>query len=511
MPEAESITEGTPPPPQAIDLQLLPPPPGHPLDPLGPARPPRQPDARPWRLAGLVALAGVAADLGLRGGVPNLALAVSCWSVAAAMLTDGRVRTPMARLAVALSALPAGLLALRTSSWLTAANVSAVAGLLALAVAYSNDPALLRATPSAIARRLVRAVPGGWSAPRLLAPVMPRTSDRASRRMRRAAIAGLASFPVLATVALLLASADPVFAGLLTPDLAIGPLVGHVLLAGVISLLALAIVGAASAAPDPEGRREPEPGRVGALEVVTVLGLTALLLGTFVIAQLVALTDAGRRLVTDAGLTPADYARSGFFQLCWATGLLLGLLAVVRRVADPAALRAPAIRALATAVPLLTLGLVAVAARRMALYDQAFGLTMLRLSVLAATMWMGATLLAVAARNARGEGTWPTAAAVGTALVLVVGANVADPEAFVVRHNTARAAAGAELDARYLDELSSDAVPALLAAADATDDPALAAQLRGAAGCDSRHSGVEHLNLAARRADDARDRSCPSP
>ncbi len=81
--------------------------------------------------------------------------------------------------------------------------------------------------------------------------------------MRRAALAGLASFPVLAAVALLLASADPVFAGLLTPDLAIGPLAGHVILAGVLALLALAVIGAAAAETDPEGATEPPPGRVG--------------------------------------------------------------------------------------------------------------------------------------------------------------------------------------------------------------------------------------------------------
>ena len=46
-----------------------------------------------------------------------------------------------------------------------------------------------------------------------------------------------------------------------------------------------------------------------------------------------------KALIESAGLTPAEDARSGFFQLCWATGLLLAVLTVVRALADPEALR----------------------------------------------------------------------------------------------------------------------------------------------------------------------------
>ena len=48
-------------------------------------------------------------------------------------------------------------------------------------------------------------------------------------------------------------------------------------------------------------------GRFAALEMVTMLTLAAAVLGVFVISQLVALTDAGHRLVGSSGLTPAEY------------------------------------------------------------------------------------------------------------------------------------------------------------------------------------------------------------
>ena len=43
-------------------------------------------------------------------------------------------------------------------------------------------------------------------------------------------------------------------------------------------------------------------------------------------------------------------------------------------------------------MPLLTIGLVVVSLRRMAYYDEAFGLTMLRVWVVGATVWIGVML-----------------------------------------------------------------------------------------------------------------------
>ena len=172
-------------------------------------------------------------------------------------------------------------------------------------------------------------------------------------------------------------------------------------------------------------------------------------------------------------------------------------------------MQAPGIRILAAIVPCLALGLVLVCLRRMALYDDAFGLTMLRLWVMGVAAWMGAVLLFVAARNA-GIGTkreWVLAASALAGVVLVLVADVADPEAFVVRHNVARAERGAELDARYLALLSDDATPAIVAAYDSSD-PAQQAELEPTLRCGEDSSGVTSLNVAARRAASARRGPC---
>jgi hypothetical protein len=135
---------------------------------------------------------------------------------------------------------------------------------------------------------------------------------------------------------------------------------------------------------------------------------------------------------------------------------------------------------------------------------------MLRLWVVGAAIWMGAVLIMTAARNL-GVGSdrhWLVAGAGLTVVVLVIVANVANPEAFVARHNLERAKDGAELDIGYLSELSDDAVPTIVGAIDRETDPARRAALRRALRCRDTSPGVASLNLAARQADAMRAKYC---
>ncbi len=502
-----------PPPPPAPPGWVPPPlptalPPGGPTSP--PPRPPRSPretDPAPGRLLALVLVAGAALDVGLRGTVSNAAVSLGLAAVVAGLVGHRRLRQRTARLLALAALAPIAFLSLRASDWLLATNLAATGGLVAAAIAFSRSGRPTDTTLGRLLRRCGGAIPAAITAPEVLAPLVPRLSSERSQRLGRIARALAICVPVLVVVVLLLSAADPVFSGLLTPDVQLGPALGHLGLLLVLATGALCVIGAA--ASDTEDR--PPSGRFGALEVTTMLGLTAAVLGLFVLSQLIALTSAGRRLVEQSGLTPAEYARTGFFQLCWATGLIVSLLAGVRALAAPDVLRTRAVRALGALVPVLALGLVAVSLRRMALYDEAFGLTMLRLWVMGAAAWMGVVLLLIAARNA-GLGArrdWVLAAAAATALVLVLGADLADPEAFVARHNLARADQGAELDPAYLAELSDDAVPAVAEAWDEAD-PAERAELRPALRCGSEADGVDALNRAVQRADAIRAERCGS-
>jgi hypothetical protein len=453
-------------------------------------------------------VAGIALDIGLRAAIANLALVVGLAAVIIGLALNRRVRQRSARWLALAALVPTAFFAVRASDWLAATNLAAIGGLTMAAIAYSRSGRLTDTTVGRLVLRSLGAIPAAWSAPRALAPLVPRLSSARSERLGRIARALAVCVPVLLVVTILLATADPVFAGMLTPDLDLGPTVGHVLVALVLALGAVCVIGAAAS----ETEDRPAAGRFGALEVVTMLSVTALVLGLFVVSQLLAATSAGERLVARSGMTPAEYARSGFFQLCWATGLILSLLAGTRALAAREVLRVPAVRALGALVPVLALGLVAVSLRRMALYDDAFGLTMLRLWVLGAAVWMGVVLVLVALRNAGvGAGReWVLAASAAAAFVLVVAADVANPEAYVARHNLARAAQGAEFDPAYLSQLSDDAVPTAAAAWDRADAEGRAA-LGPALRCDEDPQGASTLNLAVHRADAARQGRCDLP
>lgn len=451
---------------------------------------------RAARLAAFALGAGVAFDIGLRGGVANAVVAAGIAVVIVGLLADDVVRRAEARRLAVAAAVPALFLVVRTSPWLAASNLGAIAVLLAAAAAHARSGSLLDTTPARLARRLAVVSKQSMRGMAVLCPLISTPRNGTRDRIVRVARAGFVALPPLGLVVALLASGDAVFAGLLTPDANPGPLLGHLMLIAVLGLGALCVIVSATA--EPEDSNEA-PGAFGVVEATTMLGLAAAVLALFVLSQLVATTSAGRQLVQSAGLTPAEYARSGFFQLCWATAVIVAFIGLVRFLAAPAVMQRPVVRALAGAVPMLALGLVAVSLRRMSLYDDAFGLTMLRVWVVGAAAWMGALLVMVALRNMGmgGDRNWVVGGASAVALALVLVADLANPEAVVVRHNVERAREGAELDVVYLSELSDDAVPAIA-------DAGLVDALR----CGADRTGVAALNVGAARAADARSVPC---
>ncbi|MEY2475325.1 MAG: hypothetical protein QOG87_640 [Actinomycetota bacterium] len=438
------------------------------------------------RLLAIAVAAGVAFEIGLRGGSTNVIVVAGIVVVVVALLQHGRVERREAQWVLAASLAPALFLAVRSSPWLAASNCIAIVAMLTAALAHGRSGSILDTTPTRLLRRAIRMTLGSLQTLGVLRPLLVGRSTPPSGRITRVFWAALVAAPPLAIVVALLASADAVFARLLVPDVHAGPITGHVVLAALCALLVLGLVAGARA---DGGHRPVPPGAFGSVEVATMLGLAAAVVGLFALSQLIALTGAGRRLVESSGLTPSEYARSGFFQLCWATAVLVAFLAVVRALAAPGVLALPIVRRLAAAVPLLALGLVAVSLRRMDVYDDAFGLTMLRLWVIGAAVWMGALLVMLALRNSGvgGDRDWVVGGAGAVAVALVLVANLVNPEAYVVHHNVNRAIHRAvPLDVAYLVELSDDAVPALV-------DAGIAPNCRD-------KTGVAALNVSARRA-----------
>ncbi len=76
-------------------------------------------------------------------------------------------------------------------------------------------------------------------------------------------------------------------------------------------------------AADPPPPAPALPLRLGRVESTVVLGSLLALFTAFAAAQLVALSGGGRHVLETAGLTYAEYARTGFFQLLAVAGITL--------------------------------------------------------------------------------------------------------------------------------------------------------------------------------------------
>jgi hypothetical protein len=210
-------------------------------------------------------------------------------------------------------------------------------------------------------------------------------------------------------------------------------------------------------------------------------------------------------VLTTRGLTYADYARSGFFQLLAVSAITLVALLVLRATTAPSR----RITVLGQVVVALTVVIVAVAFRRLSLYEHVFGFTMLRLYSQVAAVWIGLVFVALGLHMA-GVGrprNWVPTVSVMLGLALLLGLNVANPEAVVVRHNVAHAKATGRFDPGYFSHLSDDAVPTLvrLVGADNLD-------LRRSLNCDevSLGRGWMSSNRSQRAAQSARARPCSS-
>lgn len=274
------------------------------------------------------------------------------------------------------------------------------------------------------------------------------------------------AFPLLLVFGSLFASADATFASVVTEliDIDFARLASHTVLFGVFATLAggylwTALMPGATAAA--QALRLPERGTLGIIPVGTALGLLNLLFLVFIVTQAPYLFGGAGVVASTTGLTLAEFARRGFFQLVFASALVLPVLLAAQwgmRNSPPDHLRS--FRALAALLLLQLGGVMGSALWRMQLYVAQFGLSQDRVY---ATVFMGYLAIAsawFAWTVLRGRhrlfafGVGVQGYAVLAALHLI---NV---DGLIARTNLARATA---FDVAYHTRvLSGDAVPALI-------------------------------------------------
>ena len=198
------------------------------------------------------------------------------------------------------------------------------------------------------------------------------------------------------------------------------------------------------------------------LEWVVPICALDLLFASFVAVQMTVLFGGSRHVEVTPGLTYAQYARQGFFQLVAVAVLVLIVIAVAVRFvrADDKRDRRMAQVALG-ALCLLTIVVLASAWYRLGVYQEAYGLTRLRVSVYGAIAWLGALFSLLLVAGFAWKGSWLPRAVVATAGAGLIGFVALNPDALIARQNVERFQATGEIDLAYLGSLSEDAVPEL--------------------------------------------------
>lgn len=430
---------------------------------------------------------GVAGDVLLRAsGPPGLNLTLLFAGLAAAVVLvsvrGGPGLSSEARAFLAVGVLFGGALLWRGSELLRFLAFVAAATAFAVPAYRAGRAWVRRARPfellEAVAGTGLHAVLGGvrvlGGAPS--ATTASRDAPGTARVAARSALVGslLAIVPLVVFGALFF-SADPVFARIVGDVVRIdlAELTSHLVVAAVLSWLAGGyLVGFAS------GTRLDAVHELGwerpsfrAADVAVAMGLVDLLFLVFVLVQFRYLFGGAGWVEVTPGLTYADYAREGFFQLVVATALgLPWLLAADALSGEREGRTRWVFRTLAGAQLLLLLAIVASAVQRMQAYLGAYGLTEERFVAMAVLGWLALLVVGFGATVLRGRRRRFAFGALVSGFALVAALQVANPTEIAARSHLERARAPASggsdatsrVDVSYLASLGSDAVPVLV-------------------------------------------------
>jgi Domain of unknown function (DUF4173) len=452
-------------------------------------------------LVGAGTVLGLAADALLRE--TPLGLNAFLWIAAFAAVAAGLVHSQRRALSGgrAWLVLPfvgfGALLLWRDSHWLAALNVFGVVVALSLAVVPIGG---FRLRVSGVTEYVVAGLSAfgaavGGAALTLFDEIGWRELRRGpgSERLAQVGLGLAIAVPLLLLFGGLFVAADAVFADLVR-DVApadVGTPLVHLLVVAAWAWLAIGLLRRLLLPEEePAPFEEPRPRTVGLgpVELGIALALLDLLFLAFVLVQLRYLFGGSELVRSETGLTYAEYARQGFFELVAAAALVLPLLLIADwalRRNHPR--REWVFRVLAALLVVLVFVVMASAFERMRLYQRAYGLTELRVYATGFMLWLAAILVWACATVLRGRRELFAFGALVAGFAAIFTMNALNPDALIARTNVDRSRSGAEIDFRYLGGLSDDAVPALLEAL-----PELEPGIRG--------NLAE--NLLARRSDD---------
>ncbi len=291
--------------------------------------------------------------------------------------------------------------------------------------------------------------------------------DDRLRNVRRVLWGVALATPLLLVFAALFASADQVFSNVMTNLFAFDAVtvISHTIVFGFWAFLVAGYLRWSFLGHPVQAFTNGPKAVTSVLPLATALGLLNALFLLFVVVQLRYFFGGAALVEETSGLTYAEYARRGFFELMTASGLVLPILLGAEALVHggtPGQIRV--FRQLAG----LLLGLLAVimasALERMRLYVGAFGLSTTRLYATAFMVLLPGVLAWFAWTVLRGNRQRFVFGSLMQGLAVLAGLHLLNPDAFIVKTNLNRPAAERPFDAHYALTLGGDAVPPLLAA-----------------------------------------------
>jgi hypothetical protein len=227
-------------------------------------------------------------------------------------------------------------------------------------------------------------------------------------------------------------------------------------------------------------------------EVTVALSLVNALFFSFVLVQLKFLFGGASLVNLTPGLSFAEYARKGFFDLNIAAALVLPMLLVVDHWLKKTTLASTVVfRTLAgTLIGLLSV-VMASAFMRMHLYQTEYGQSELRLYTMVFMGWLATVCIVFAGTVMTGRRQYFAFGSFLTGLATIGGLHALNPDNLIAVANIGHAKCGKPFDAPYLMTLSADAIPGIVKNIDGlskADQQTIAQSLT------NQHSGAWHAD-----------------
>lgn len=371
----------------------------------------------------------------------------------------------------------AGMVAYRTSDFLTFLNIIATGYLLVLAVSLTVGKKLFDYQITDYIGKVIRSpfifFSQAWQT--IMHVVTLKTVFSEHNKTPNVIRGLLITIPLLVAFGLLFYSADLIFKHYIDTviDLDINPetivrmiivLVVSYGLVGVLSFLAERIN-----IPEVISSSAKLPN-LGSIELTMLLAGVNILFLSFIIIQL-AYLFGGQVNIATQGFTYADYARRGFFELI-AVAIIASVIIyksdqTIRKYTD----RMTYLTVLSGALVVQVGIIMASAFKRLLLYEQAYGFTTSRLYGHFFIIWLGIVLVMMLYKIIlKTREQWFAHGLILSVMMMLIFINFFNPDRFIAKQNIDRALAEGNLnnlDTWYLNQLSDDAMPEIIRVLDA--------------------------------------------